>query len=66
MKIIPIALNHLRIQLANGDTIDINDGTLIPRGELTVKLYDTGKRRMIIATSITYDGAVRLSFEEKQ
>ncbi|KKN75197.1 hypothetical protein LCGC14_0383560 [marine sediment metagenome] len=32
MKIQPVAINHILIYLDNGETLDINDGTLTPSG----------------------------------
>ena len=63
MKITPIAYNHCIIELDNGEVIDVNDGTKIPKGLLTLKLKSPTDKRMIVVTSITYDASVSLYME---
>ena len=63
MKIIPVAFNHCIIELDNGEFIDANDGTLAPKGTFTLKLMEPTEKRLIIASSITYDASVRLQME---
>ncbi len=64
MKVQPIAFNHILLFLDNGEILDINDGTGVPKGALTIKLSTPTKRQLIVSTSTTYDGAVRLLMEE--
>ncbi|KKK80842.1 hypothetical protein LCGC14_2819450 [marine sediment metagenome] len=63
MKIIPVALNHCIIELDNGEFLDVNDGTSVPKGTVVFKLMDPTEKRLIVATSITYDATVRISME---
>ena len=63
MKIISVAANHIIIELDNGEFIDINDGTSVFRGTVTLKLMDPTDKRLIVMTSMTYDAAVRISME---
>ena len=63
MKIIPVAINHCFIELDNGEIIDANDGTAVPKGTLTLRLLEPTKKRLVTATSLEYDASVRLFME---
>ncbi len=63
MKIILMATNYILLKLDNGEIIDVNDGTSVPKGALTVKLKEPTKMKMIISSSVTYDASVRLLME---
>ncbi len=63
MKVIPVAINHIFLELDNGEIIDVNDGTSVPKGALTIRLADPTERYIITSTSTTYDATTRLLFE---
>ncbi len=63
MKVLSMALNHIVLELDNGELIDVNDGTSVPKGVLTMKLQDPTTKRLIVMTSITYDASVRLGMD---
>ncbi len=63
MKIIPIAFNHCIIELDNGEKLDVNDGTSVLKGTVTLKLIDPTEKRLIVVTSTIYDASVRLAIE---
>ena len=63
MKITPVAINHCLLELDNGEILDVNDGTAVPKGTITLRLLEPTENRMIVATSITYDATVRISME---
>ena len=62
MKIQPLAYNHIQIRLDNGETLDINDGTKIHKGNVTIKLLDPTKRQIASSYSTQYDATVRVEF----
>jgi hypothetical protein len=71
MKVIPIANNHISIELDNGETLDVNDGTFIPGskdnsgGHVTIKisaLTELVTNYSRFKVSLTTNDALRIEF----
>ena len=63
MNVIPIATNHIAVELDNGEVLDINDGSKVDNA-VTIRLESPTQRRMVVCTSITYDASVRLLLDK--
>ncbi len=63
MKVIPLAVNHIAIELDNGEVLDVNDGTKVDN-TVTIRLESPTQRRMVTCTSVTYDASVRLLLDK--
>ena len=49
MKVIPVAYNHIHLELDNGEILDINDGTSTPNSNnLMIQLSRPSDRYMIV------------------
>ncbi len=64
MKIIPIAKNRCFIQLDNGEILDFNDGSSVPKGTVTIQLMSPTVARMVTIIPTQYDGSVQLLVED--
>lgn len=48
MKVIPLAINHVELELENGAILDVNDGTSVRKiGMLTITAAKKSPRSMI-------------------
>ncbi len=65
MKITPIAANHCRIELDNGELLDVNDGSSVQGGYVNIQLMEPTKRRLVVCTSTQYDATVRLLIDKE-
>jgi hypothetical protein len=61
MKIMSIAINHIQLELDNGEVLDINDGTR-PRFDVVVSIRYEGRHRLHVDSS-EFNQA-RISFQD--
>jgi hypothetical protein len=63
MKIIAVANNHIKLELDNGELVDVNDGTAIIRGERIGILSIKNDRTMRMCCDCSEYNTVRLTFK---